>query len=80
MNRDQLRKTVLEELSNIAPDVDMEGLDDTANLQDTYDLDSMDVLNLAEALHKRMGVNIPDQDYARMHCIAELLDYLEKRL
>ncbi len=80
MNRDELRNIVLEELSNIAPDIDLESLDETANLQDTYDLDSMDVLNLAEALHKRLGVNIPDQDYARMHCIAELLDYLEKRL
>lgn len=80
MNRDELRKVVLDELSNIAPDIDTENFDDRAHLQDEYDLDSMDALNLAEAVHKRLGVNIPDQDYARMHCIAELLDYLEKKL
>ena len=80
MNRDELRKAVLEELSSIAPDIDMTTFDDTANLQDAYDLDSMDALNLAEALHKRLGVNIPDQDYARMRSIAELLDYLTEKL
>lgn len=80
MNRDELRNAVLEELSGIAPDIDLASFDDNANLQDEYDLDSMDALNLAAAVHKRLGVNIPDQDYARMHCVAELLDYLEKRL
>lgn len=79
MNRDELRKAVLEELSDIAPDIDLESFDDHAHLQDQYDLDSMDALNLAAAVHQRLGVNIPDQDYARMHCIADLLDYLEKR-
>lgn len=80
MNRDALRKAVLEELSGIAPDIDLESFDDTASLQDDYDLDSMDSLNLAEAIHKRLGVNIPDQDYARLRNIAELVDYLEQRL
>lgn len=80
MNRNELRNAVLEELSDIAPDIDMASFDDTAHLQDDYDLDSMDALNLAEAVHKRLGVNIPDQDYARMKCISELLDYLEERL
>lgn len=78
MNRDELRKVVLEALSGIAPDIDIGNFDDNAHLQDEYDLDSMDALNLAEAVHERLGVNIPDQDYARMHCVAELLDYLEK--
>ncbi|MGM0571994.1 acyl carrier protein [Marinobacter sp.] len=79
MNRDELRKAVLEELSDVAPDIDMATFDDRASLQDEYDLDSMDLLNLAAAVHKRLGVNIPDQDYARMRCVADLLDYLQER-
>ena len=80
MNRHELRKAVLEELSDIAPDIDISSFDDGANLQDEYDLDSMDALNLAEAVHKRLGVNIPDQDYAKMRSISDLLDYLENKL
>jgi acyl carrier protein len=79
VNRDELRKAVLEELSDVAPDIDMATFDDRASLQDEYDLDSMDLLNLAAAVHKRLGVNIPDQDYARMRCVADLLDYLQER-
>lgn len=80
MNRDELRKAVLEELSDVAPDIDVATFDDRASLQDEYDLDSMDLLNLAAAVHKRLGVNIPDQDYARMRCVADLLDYLQERV
>jgi acyl carrier protein len=80
VSRDELRAIILEELSNIAPDVDVETLDDTANLRDEYDLDSMDTLNLLKALHRRLAVDIPEKDYAKMRAIAELLDYLEPRL
>ncbi len=80
MNRDELRAVILEELSGIAPDIDTDTLDDQARLRDEYDLDSMDALNLLAALHKRVGVNIPEADYARMHSVSQLLDYLEPRL
>ncbi|EWG98704.1 acyl carrier protein [Halomonas sp. BC04] len=80
MNRDQLRAIVLEELSAIAPDIDIAHLDDEARLRDEYDLDSMDALNLLTAVHQRLGVNIPEREYARMHSLQALLDYLEPRL
>lgn len=78
MTREQLRAAVLEQLSGIAPDIDIDTLDDTVNLRDEYDLDSMDSVNLLTAIHKRLQVNIPDRDYARMHSISELLDYLQQ--
>lgn len=80
MNREELRAIVLEELSTIAPDIDIDTLDDQARLRDEYDLDSMDALNLLTALHKRVRVSIPEAEYARMHSISELLDYLEPRV
>ncbi|TFH85030.1 acyl carrier protein [Billgrantia azerbaijanica] len=79
MNRETLRVVVLEELSAIAPDIDIEAIDDRARLRDEYDLDSMDVLNLLTALHQRLGVDIPETDYARMHSLQDLLDYLESK-
>ena len=78
MTRQEIRKAVLEELSNIAPDIDIATMDDKADLQEEYDLDSMDAVNLLTAIHKRLGINIPDRDYARMRAIADLLDYLEQ--
>jgi len=80
VNRDELRSILLQELSDIAPDIDTAMVEDDASLQDEYDLDSMDAVNLVTAIHKRLGVNIPDRDYARMRSIADLLDYIEPRL
>lgn len=80
MNRDQLRALVLEELATIAPDIDTAHFDDRARLRDEYDLDSMDALNLLTALHQRLGVSIPESDYAGLHSLQALLDYLEPRL
>ncbi|XKE46181.1 acyl carrier protein [Halomonas organivorans] len=79
MNRERLRDIVLEELSAIAPDIDIATLDERARLRDEYDLDSMDALNLLTALHRRLKVDIPETDYARMQSIRDLLDYLEPR-
>lgn len=80
MNREELRVLVLEELSTIAPDIDIGQFDDCARLRDEYDLDSMDALNLLSAVHQRLGVNIPESDYAGMHTLKDLLDYLEPRI
>jgi acyl carrier protein len=80
VNRDELRSIILQELSDIAPDIDTAMVKDNDNLQDEYDLDSMDAVNLVTAIHKRLGVNIPDRDYARMRTVADLLDYIEPRV
>lgn len=80
MNRQRLRDIVLEELSAIAPDIDTATLDDRVRLRDEYDLDSMDALNLLTALHRRLQIDIPETDYARMHSLEALLDYLAPRV
>ena len=80
MNRDELRSIILQELSDIAPDIDTAMVKDNDNLQDEYDLDSMDAVNLVSAIHQRLGVNIPDRDYARMRTVADLLDFLEEHV
>ncbi|HET8903619.1 MAG TPA: acyl carrier protein [Saccharospirillum sp.] len=41
-------------------------------------MDSMDSFNLASAIHKRPGVNIPETDFARLQRLAKLVTYLEK--
>lgn len=76
MNRQELRATLLEELANIAPDIDIDAVDDDARLRDEYDLDSMDAMNLLTAIHERLGISISERDYARMHTLGDLLDHI----
>jgi acyl carrier protein len=76
MTPDDVRRVVLEELSNIAPEANLALLDPTADLREALDIDSMDHLNFVTALHKRLGVVIPEVDYPRLTTLDGAVAYL----
>lgn len=76
----ELRAVVGEELTRIAPEVDPTQLEVSTPLRDQVDLDSMDWLNLLIALHTRLGVDIPEADYAKLATLDALVAYLRARL
>lgn len=76
MNREALRAVVVEELGRIAPELDSGALRAERPLREQVDLDSMDWLNFLVALHQRLGVEIPEADYARLGTLDQILDYL----
>lgn len=78
MNRAELRAALIKEITNIAPDIEADNFDDNAKLRDDYDLDSMDSLNLATAIHKRLNINIPETDFGRLQTLNDLISYVEK--
>jgi acyl carrier protein len=80
MNRDELAAIALEELTNVAPDLAGETIPADADLRDEFDLDSMDILNWVTALHRRLGVDIPELDVPKLRSLAETADYLTERL
>jgi acyl carrier protein len=80
MDRQQLRLQVLEELQHIAPELEPEALRSDRPLRDEVDLDSMDWLRFLSALHRRLGVNIPEADYHKLDSLDGLIAYLEPRL
>lgn len=79
MDQQQLRREVLAALKGIAPEVDPDSLRGDRPLRDEVDLDSMDWLRFISALHQRLGVNIPEADYQRLHSLDALLAYLAQR-
>lgn len=78
--RTALAATVLGILRSIAPEVEPGDLDPTRPLRHQVDLDSMDWLNFLVALHERLGVNIPEADYAQLVTLDNVLDYLQAKL
>ena len=72
------RAVVLEELGNVAPEADLAALDPKADLRRALDIDSLDFLNVLTALHARLGINVPEKDYAKLVTLAGAVDYLEK--
>lgn len=80
MTREELRTIFVEELTEIAPEIDGSSLSDIENIQESFDLDSMDIFNLLAALHQRLDIDIPDNDASQLLTVSGALDYLQQRL
>jgi acyl carrier protein len=80
MNDAELRTVVLTTLTDIAPEVEADELEDDKPLRDQVDLDSMDWLNFLIGLHKKLAVDIPESDYAKLVTLHDVLGYLKARL
>ena len=79
LTTDTARRVLVEVLCEIAPDVDEATLTDDTDLYDDLGLDSMDVLNLADGLHGRTGIEVPEIDYPRLSTVGAGARYLAER-
>jgi acyl carrier protein len=77
MNEEQIRNMALEVLGKIAPNADLAHLDPKERLRDQFDFDSVDFMNFAVALQKRLTIVISEADYPQLAtlngCVAYLL-------
>jgi len=80
MNREELAKRVLQLVTEIAPDVDAARVVPGVDFRDQFDFDSMDTLNFAIALHRELGVEVPESDYARLASLDKCVAYLAERV
>jgi acyl carrier protein len=80
MTDDEIKAMVLKEIRKIAPEAELDQIDPDTDLREQIDLDSMDILNLAIAIHERTGIDIPEADYPKMVTLAGAIDYLRARI
>ncbi|MBI5543212.1 MAG: acyl carrier protein, partial [Deltaproteobacteria bacterium] len=80
MTREDLRSQVLKILGSIAPEADLTTLDPQADLRETVDLDSMDLLNFATRIHQKLGVDVPEADERQLVTLRGCVAYLARRL
>jgi acyl carrier protein len=78
MTQDEIRTALLEEIGNIAPEVDLSMLRPDADLREELDIDSISFLNLVIALGRRLGVNVPEKDYSQLGKLNSAVDYLTR--
>ena len=76
MSEAEIRALVIAELGNIAPETDAATIDPNADLREALDIDSLDFLNFITAVHKKLGVNVPESDYAKLLTIKGAVAYL----
>lgn len=80
MTREEIKARLLKILGTIAPEADLAQVDPNADLRETVDLDSMDILKFATRIHEQLGVDVPEADEPRLVTLRGCVDYLEGRL
>lgn len=79
MDREELARRVLELVTEIAPDVEAATVIPGIDFRDQFDFDSMDTLNFAIALHRELGVEVPEADYAQLASLDKCVAYLQRK-
>jgi len=79
MTREEIQKSVLKVLLEIAPEANLEGLKPDLPFREQLDIDSMDQLRFLLALHQELGIDIPEADYPKLTSLATCVDYLRHR-
>ena len=80
MTRDEIILAVKDIITTIAPDEDLDGLNNTDPLRDQIELDSMDFLDIVMELRKRYGVQVPEEKYGVLNTLDGCADYLLPKL
>lgn len=80
MTKDDIRRTVLRLVTEVAPDVDPATIRTDRALRDQVELDSYDALNLAVKVSKEFHVDIPDAQYQKMRTVDDLVEHLAAEL
>jgi acyl carrier protein len=76
MNLDEAKGLLSRLLHRIAPEIDITDADPDALLQDEFDLDSMDFLNLVTTLHDVTGIDVPERDYPQLATVGGFVAYV----
>ena len=80
MTTEAIRATLVRCLTDVAPEIADEEIEDEMDLRDELDLDSMDILRWVQGIHKALGVEIPEQDYAKIATLGEAVQYVAARV
>jgi acyl carrier protein len=80
MTASDILEVLLEELGKIAPEIDLNSVDPTADLREALDIDSMDFLNFVTALHHRYDIELPEIDYPKLRTLDSAADYIQTKL
>lgn len=76
MTREQARDLIFDVLADIAPEVDRDDVDDSLDLTEQLDLDSMDYLTWMIGISEKTGFDIPQRDVSKFLTIDRAIGYL----
>ncbi|MBI4401545.1 MAG: acyl carrier protein [Nitrospirae bacterium] len=76
LTTDEIKSLILRILGEIAPEADLASIKPDISFRDQLDIDSVDFLNFAIALHEELRVEIPEADYPKLATLNGCIEYL----
>ncbi len=80
MTKEEIKKKIVEQIYEIAPEHEGDEIPETQNLQRALEIDSFDFLNLLTALNEELGVEVPESDYGEVDTLEHMADYFAARV
>ena len=71
---------VFQLLKKIAPDTEPSTLRPGDNIRDVLGIDSFDALQFLVALHEKLGIDIPEEDYGKTGTLESLVGYVRSKM
>ncbi|MEA3417973.1 MAG: phosphopantetheine-binding protein [Campylobacterota bacterium] len=80
MTKEEIERSIIEQILMIAPDIEEEEIMPGENLQRSLEIDSFDFLKVLTALYEQLGVEVPEADYGKVDTLEHMADYFAERL
>lgn len=80
MNIEDIKKTIIKEILNIAPDIEEDEIEGDENIQESLEIDSFDFLKILTALNEDLGVEVPESDYDKVETLNKMAEYFAQRV
>ncbi|MDD5212104.1 MAG: phosphopantetheine-binding protein [Sulfuricurvum sp.] len=80
MTQEQIKKVIIDQILEIAPDIEEGDIIPEGNIQRSLEIDSFDFLKLLTALNDILGVEVPERDYAKVETVEHMTQYFAQNL
>jgi acyl carrier protein len=79
MNEEAIKSAIVEAILQIAPEVEADEIEPDANIQRSLEIDSFDFLKILTALNEKLGIEVPESDYAEVDTLNRMARYFAGR-
>lgn len=80
MKIEEIKRVIMDQILTIAPEIDEADIDPVKNIQRSLEIDSFDFLKILTALNERLGVEVPERDYAKVDTLEHMAQYFITQL
>ncbi len=80
MNESELKQLIIGVMNTSVPGIDASVLKGDDEIGPTLDIDSFDQLQIQAGLNEKLGVEIPEKEYARLKTLNQLVAYFDREI